>query len=157
MSELPTYLKGTSGYLQEIGVSVPSITKEPSYLTGITSTIQQKPAYITGNQTNTSTNTGKYLPSYLSNSDINSNSNPTFEVPTPEPTRKVQTNYSVEEIRRQQETLAAFGFAIDQEDFYNQKPKLDTTQLPDLLLFIQQDPRYKRLLFKYAPPVSFIY
>lgn len=154
MSNLPSYLKGTPGYLQDFrSQSVPLIPKEPSYLTGMTRT-EQTPSYITGNQRNT--NTSKYLPSYLSSSDITNNSTATFEVPTPEPTRKVHTNYSLEEIKRQQETLAAFGFAIEEEDFLNQKPKLDTTQLPDLLLFIQQDPRYKRLLFKYAPPVSFI-
>jgi hypothetical protein len=48
--------------------------------------------------------------------------------------------------------LALFGFSLPETNY--QPQEINPHSMSQLLLYVQTDPRYRRLLFKYAPPVS---
>ena len=112
----------------------------------------QSQAHITRNNMNQKASP-LTLPTDVSD-DLFLASSPSLHMPASTPI-DANPELDLREIQAQRETLAALGFSIDEEAYFTQPPKkTNINELPDLLLAVQQDPRYKRLLFKYAPPVS---
>ena len=167
----PSYMNFSSTSQIHNAVSSPQVTP-PSYLTQHTNPIAplyvQSQPQITRHKHNETQSKNTGMPSYLNLSSDNREPqqfpNTNFQSQPISPytmnynqqTTSFQPNINEdeEEIRIQRQTLEAFGFSIVNEKNFERKPrKADVHELSELLLDVQQDPRYSRLIFKYAPSV----
>ena len=168
---VPGNLPSHTNSYEQSHYPVPSIPQLPDH------TPNYLPSYATPNPQYTSTTEVDYNNLYLQSTGHSQSmpvisrhsqsysSTPMTELPPTlppthyEPPVITHTQLTEEEIAQQKQLLESLGFTMSPDYKPHQDHRsfeIDVTNLAEMLLEIQLDPRYRRLLFKIAPPVHFL-